>query len=201
MRIGLCSKLVNDHFKSAYEDMGIKSVAELSRKTGICQVVLGRYLNLKSYPRKETETWKKLENLFGLEYEEVFPADLRKSIYEDKDSVLSKKRYFVKKVEFCQLEEAKNLMIEDARDEVDSHIIKECINDSMEKLTPKENDIIKRRYGFEGEEETLKNIADSYGVSGERIRSIESRAIKKLRKSSNRNKLNESLGCEKSFTY
>ncbi len=47
----------------------------------------------------------------------------------------------------------------------------------------KEKDVLERRYGFYREAETLREIADSYGVTPERVRQIEQSAIQKLRKS------------------
>lgn len=49
-------------------------------------------------------------------------------------------------------------------------------------LTEREKDIIKRRFGFTGEIETLESIGNSYGLTKERIRKIEKNALKKLKK-------------------
>ena len=43
-------------------------------------------------------------------------------------------------------------------------------------------DIIKRRFGFGGVEETLEEIGRDYGVTRERIRQLEAQALKKLKK-------------------
>lgn len=51
------------------------------------------------------------------------------------------------------------------------------------KLTPRELEVIKRRFGYSGTCETLEMIAQDYGVTRERIRQIEAKAIKKLRMS------------------
>ena len=50
-------------------------------------------------------------------------------------------------------------------------------------LRLREKDVLERRYGFCGEAETLREIADDYGVTPERVRQIEQSAIQKLRKS------------------
>ncbi|GAB3559041.1 RNA polymerase sigma factor (sigma-70 family) [Actinopolyspora lacussalsi] len=46
----------------------------------------------------------------------------------------------------------------------------------------RERDILRRRHGFLGEPATLDTIGQEYGVTRERIRQIESKAIKKLRR-------------------
>ena len=45
-------------------------------------------------------------------------------------------------------------------------------------------DIISRRFGIHGEEETLQEIGDDYGVTRERIRQLEAKALSILRKRS-----------------
>lgn len=59
--------------------------------------------------------------------------------------------------------------------------LSEQINGLMSVLSDKEKDIILKRFGFISEPKTLEEIAIEYGVTKERIRQIESRAIKKLR--------------------
>jgi RNA polymerase primary sigma factor len=48
-------------------------------------------------------------------------------------------------------------------------------------LTDREQIIIKQKYGLDGEELTLQQIADNMGLTKERVRQIKNQAIKKLR--------------------
>ena len=57
----------------------------------------------------------------------------------------------------------------------------DTLNRGMEKLDARSRDIIQRRWLIEGEEATLQDLADEYGVSAERIRQIEANAMKKMR--------------------
>jgi RNA polymerase primary sigma factor len=50
----------------------------------------------------------------------------------------------------------------------------------LRKLTPLEEDIIRRRHGIGCKEETLKEISERYGKSRERIRQIEAKASRKI---------------------
>lgn len=60
----------------------------------------------------------------------------------------------------------------------------EDIQKMLKQLSPKEKDILILRYGLDnnGEKKTLDEIGSQYGVSRERIRQIENRAISKLKK-------------------
>ena len=58
------------------------------------------------------------------------------------------------------------------------------IQSMLKQLMPKERDVLIMRYGLDnnGEKKTLDEIGSHYGVSRERIRQIENRAISKLKK-------------------
>jgi RNA polymerase sigma factor (sigma-70 family) len=53
----------------------------------------------------------------------------------------------------------------------------------LDTLDPREQTILRRRFGIDGEEEqTLQQLAEEFGVTRERIRQIETRALGKLRR-------------------
>lgn len=54
------------------------------------------------------------------------------------------------------------------------------IVDSIE--NERARDIIRRRYGFDGTDETLQQLGDGYGVTRERIRQIQDKTLRKLAK-------------------
>lgn len=64
-------------------------------------------------------------------------------------------------------------------DEQNRHV--EILNDAMERLDRREKDIVKRRY-LSDEPTTLAGIAAAYGLTAERVRQIEAKAIGKLRR-------------------
>ena len=71
----------------------------------------------------------------------------------------------------------------------------EDIRSILEQLSQKERDILILRYGLDcnGNKKTLDEIGSQYGVSRERIRQIETRAISKLKKLCKNEKLREGL--------
>jgi len=51
----------------------------------------------------------------------------------------------------------------------------------LSRLTDRERDVVRGRFGFEGEPEKLVDVGERLGVSAERVRQIEERALAKLR--------------------
>lgn len=71
----------------------------------------------------------------------------------------------------------------------------EDIRKMLSQLSPKERDVLILRYGLDnnGTKKTLDEIGSQYGVSRERIRQIENRAISKLKKLCKNTNLNKGL--------
>ena len=81
----------------------------------------------------------------------------------------------------------------------DTKVTQENLFDDIRKmlnqLSPKERDVLIMRYGLndDGARKTLEEIGSRYGVSRERIRQIENRAISKLKKICKNHNLSKSL--------
>lgn len=70
---------------------------------------------------------------------------------------------------------------------IDHDFLKEDLEKSLEYLKEKERKIIDLRFGLtDGETKTLEEIGQMFGVTRERIRQIEAKAIRKLKKRANR---------------
>lgn len=71
----------------------------------------------------------------------------------------------------------------------------EDIRNILNRLSQKERDVLILRYGLDnnGDKKTLDEIGTQYGVSRERIRQIETRAISKLKKMCKNEKLRDGL--------
>jgi RNA polymerase primary sigma factor len=67
--------------------------------------------------------------------------------------------------------------------------MKEQLNNVLKTLTPREEKIIRMRFGMEdGSEHTLEEVGQTFSVTRERIRQIEAKALRKLRHSSRSSK-------------
>ncbi|RMA93283.1 sigma-70 family RNA polymerase sigma factor [Hydrogenothermus marinus] len=79
-----------------------------------------------------------------------------------------------------------DLLSKKGTEDVEKEIVEEALHKELEKLMKaldeRERTIIKHRFGLEGEEpKTLNEVGDMLGISRERVRQLENRALKKLR--------------------
>lgn len=74
-------------------------------------------------------------------------------------------------------------------------LLKEHINEVLALLTPREQKILRMRFGLDdGRSHTLEETGQEFGVTRERIRQIESKALQKLKKHRESKKLRDYLG-------
>ena len=66
------------------------------------------------------------------------------------------------------------------QEQVDAVLDANHVDQLLHSLSPREREIIKRRFGLNGPAETLEEIGPTFGVTRERIRQIEKRALTKL---------------------
>lgn len=96
------------------------------------------------------------------------PLSLEKPVGEEKDVELGD---FIEDQDVAQPEEL-----------ADVHLLNEALEELLGKLTPREARVLRLRYGLQdGQTRTLKEIAEKFGLSRERIRQIEQEALIKLR--------------------
>lgn len=82
-----------------------------------------------------------------------------------------------------------------APDEAATHqLLREQLRDVIKTLYPREQKILKMRFGLEdGKSHTLEEVGREFGVTRERIRQIEAKALLKLRRNRESKKLKEYL--------
>ena len=73
-------------------------------------------------------------------------------------------------------------------------LLKEQLVDVLSTLTPREEKVLKLRFGIEdGRTRTLEEVGKEFNVTRERIRQIEAKALRKLRHPSRSKKLKDFL--------
>ena len=108
------------------------------------------------------------------------PVSLETPIGEEEDSHLG---------DFIEDEDAQ------APDEAASYILlKEQLEEVLETLTPREAKVLRLRFGLDdGRSRTLEEVGQEFGVTRDRIRQIEAKALRKLRHPSRSRKLKDYL--------
>ena len=108
-------------------------------------------------------------------------VSLESPVGDDKDSSLS---------EFIEDEDSKT-----PEESATHQLLKEQVADVLSLLTPREQKILRMRFGLEdGRSHTLEEVGLEFGVTRERIRQIEAKALTKLRRHRESKKLKDYLG-------
>lgn len=83
---------------------------------------------------------------------------------------------------------------DDIYEEIEQRTLRETLENLMGELKDREREVLKARYGFEdGVEKTLEEVGQTFGVTRERIRQIESKALRKLSHPTRTRKLKDFL--------
>lgn len=161
------------------------SANELSRRSGINNVILGKIINFKWIPSRSNyqckKTIEKLENYFKVPIEMLFPYELTQEIADK----LSKKYIHIHEIETVSLGNIDTKYLEynpqDSIDEEREFVdMGDRINKALGTLCDKEVAVLKARFGINEEPKTQAQIAKIYNITNARVGQIENRAIKKL---------------------
>jgi RNA polymerase primary sigma factor len=153
----------------------VETINRLIKTSGHLLQELGREPTLDEIAREMDIPVERVSEIIRIAPE---PLSLETPIGEEEDSHLSD---FVPDDEaISPAEAASNL------------ILREQIEDVLAKLTQRERDVLKMRFGLEdGYPRTLEEVGRHFKVTRERIRQIEAKALKKLRHPSKSRKLRE----------
>jgi RNA polymerase sigma factor (sigma-70 family) len=180
--IRLEARLKNAALIGAREMAGL-SAKEASERIGICYAAYLGYESMKQYPSEETQ--RKICDFYRnlgifLFEEDVFPEELK--------NIKPKRRYTAEKTipkpELISLSTVDRRLLPIIEGELEKRAeheeLKEKIDEALSKLTYSEERVIRLRYLEE--DMTLQKIGDIFKVTPERVRQIEAKALKKLRR-------------------
>jgi len=152
-----------------------ESISKLNKTTLFLEKELGRNPTNEEIANELNINVKDVEQLKKQEFQ-IKPISI--NAYIDGENERSELEYFIASEESSEEVAMRNLLKYD---------VINLLNDSN--LSERETNVLKFRYGFDNKEPmTLEAIANIYGLSRERVRQIESKALKKLKKTINRDK-------------
>lgn len=173
-------KAKNNLILRAMERLGIRSVATLSRAMGgFSQVQLGLLINMQMPARRKNGRWReaalRLAEFFKCNPEDLFTEEQQHSSVGEK--VVTAELTFAEitehligeRVDYKTPEEC--LLLEDTKGRLRTQMLD---------LLPREERIIRLLFGINVREHTVEEVAGLMRVSGERVRQIERRAIRRL---------------------
>ena len=165
------NNLLLQAFKNAGETVGKK----LADKIGIHYTTLNRYVSLQISPVDQDGEYK--ESVYKIcDYLNKFPSDLWT---EEQLTPLEKST-----IEFIATYDQVTAYLPNCNDASVALENEDMLQETMSlftHLTPVQNRIIDLRFGFTGKEHTYSEIGRELGISLERVRQIEAKALRKLR--------------------
>jgi len=188
------SRLKHADLHNAAKKLGGQSA--LAKFLGVHVCEIGQWCNLRKTPPKSwpperlNEIERKLFELTNKTLDQLFPKEL-----QDAEEFLKARKVIetTRTVEVAALiryaeRTAERLSFSnDSQAEKlhDLEVLKERIRKSMKTLSDRENKILELRFGLNGcETHTLAEVGSVLGITGARVRQIESKAIRKLQQPS-----------------
>lgn len=179
----------NNKLISIMRENGIENMSELSRASGINYTAIHAITNLKlsaftssGEPRKVT---KQLSDYFQVLPEHLFPKEMLHSQLDKNSSELS--------MSFDDIQQLTSEHNSIGYTPYEDDGLNEAVEQSMSNsLRAREITVLNHRFGMNGESpKTLKEVGLIMGVSGNRVRQIEDKALRKLRNPKNNKELRE----------
>ena len=156
----------------------VETINKLARIQRQLTLELNREPTEEELAKKMNTSVEKIREIYKISQD---PVSLETPVGEEDDSHLSD---FIKDERSLSPEEfATNEMLKDE------------ISQVLETLTEREEKVIKLRFGLQdGKPRTLEEVGQMFGVTRERIRQIEAKALRKLRHPSRSRKLKDYMG-------
>ena len=180
-------RIKNNYLLAAMERRGFRTVAGLARASGEGEGQIGALANLKISGRDSKGNWRKV--LIGLSKTLwCLPEDLIPPQHQD---CPLKKNTGELDLSLVELQNFGLLPSNPATPELllEHKDVTRLLEEGMDRLTERERLVINKRFGLNGEEpHSFEEVCPFVGVTRERVRQIEQKALRKLAAASNTGK-------------
>jgi RNA polymerase primary sigma factor len=184
MEVGIKAIPYNLAMRQAREEAKLTQ-ARLAELVGCSTSVISAIERLCQPVNEELAT--EIALALGYEIDYLFPLETRQF-----RSVKSRSVEFlwqVESIDSLSSEELEGLVLPAPGEALEHDELVQAIQLAISALSARERAVIRLRYGFEGEPYTLEEVGALFGVSRERVKQIEGKALRRLRHPAVRRKL------------
>jgi RNA polymerase sigma factor (sigma-70 family) len=181
-------RIKNNRMLERREALGLTQ-SEMAEVIGMSKVYYADLENLKRSPvadGKWTEEAVQVAEYYDCDTEELFPQ----AIQAIKASTIERCVDVSDLVPLALSSHSERLLLPPDEQAIRVDMSKK-LEDAMTTLRPREQDVLKKHYGFDGDEMTYKEIGKSVGRSVERQRQLHEQALGKMRKLAGYGKLSD----------
>lgn len=169
-------KISNARLWNAIQKAGFSSLPAFCRARGLSYNVIVKYLALSYAPVMPDGTIRpsaqRLADELFCSVEDIFPPAMLRNTLENRIVIADISENAVRAIVSRDMSPEGKIAIEDGN---------AALRKSLETLSPRHKTILEMRYGLnDGKERTLKEIADTIGVTQERVRQGQLQAERKL---------------------
>lgn len=171
----LLLKIKNNRILEMIEANGYSSVGQFCVATGLHPSSVGPYVNMKKKPILRTGEWSvtviKMADALCCSPESLFTEKQKEtSLLINTAEIAFEERHLAQITNYTP---EQKMIIDET---------KPIIDEALSKLTEREQSVINLRFGLDGNKQhTFNEVGEVFGVSRERIRQIEAKALSKLR--------------------
>jgi len=168
-RVGMKVRVFNWALDRAIRAKGWKR-KEAAAHCGIALVTLITWLSFRAYPSKKKRVVA--SDVLGVSEEILFPEEIKDIRVKRQPTALSFSREEAMELGLCSEEN-------DPEQRAFQVSLQEALQAAMQNMKERERFVLKMRFGLEGEDShTLEDIATLLGVTRERIRQMEKKAMR-----------------------
>jgi len=178
-RFGIKRRIYNWQLRTARLAKGMNQ-EDLGKKVGLSSSTVCKYECLRGYPSLERA--KMVADVLDVSVATLFPEWLEDFKLREVPQPSEDRTFTLDEARDMNLFPPAEDTIEAVEEKVDRELLKERVGEILLGLEDREREILKLRFGIDdGISRTLSDIASMYGVSRERVRQVEAKALRKMR--------------------